>query len=127
MLFQTILSLNANRMNPNLDLAHELSLKTAEGFTFFDYLQIVRFQSEGNHTMIYLSNEDTPRKVLHSFSDIEQKTTNHALFFKCHRSHIININHLKHFYIKTNILVTAMGEVPISETYVQEFKDRFCK
>ena len=115
-----------NNMNHHLDLAQELSLKTLEGYTFFKYMDIVRFEAEGNYTLVYVLQQDKPQKVFHTFLEVEEKVFGIGLFYKCHRSHIINIHHLIHFCTKKNLLVTAKGEVPISDTFVKDFKERYC-
>jgi two-component system LytT family response regulator len=125
MLYQN--QLVENIMNPQLDLALEICLKTLEGFSFFKYSDIVRFEADGNYTLVYVLHQDKPRKVFHTFTEVEEKVSGNGLFFKCQRSNIINIHHLKHFCIKRNLLITENGVVPISDTYVKEFKERYCK
>jgi DNA-binding LytR/AlgR family response regulator len=71
--------------------------------------------------------QDKPQKVFYTFLEVEEKVFGIGLFYKCHRCHIINIHHLKHFCTKKNLLITEKGDVPISIAYVKDFKDRFCK
>jgi len=101
-------------IRPNL--IHSLGFKTIEGFTFLNILQIVHFKAEGNVTFVYLFNQGKPLKVQHTFLEIEYHVLKTGFFFKCHRSHFVSIKHVTHFIVKTNILVTEAGEVPISDT-----------
>ncbi len=50
-----------------------------------------------------------------------------AVLFRCHRSHIVNLKYLVQFKEKPRILVTQKGEIPISENFVKEFKEFWCK
>ncbi len=113
-------------MHLNPDLIN-FGLKTIDGFALINYLQIIRCKADGNITLVYLHLQEKPLKVYHTFQDIENRVMKTGLFFKCHRSHIVGIKHIKHFIVKTNTLVTEAGEVPISDAYVAEFKERFCR
>jgi len=114
-------------MNFPLESPQELSLKTVEGYTFFKYSDIISFEASGNCTLVHVVHEDKPKKVLHNFTEVEEKIWGIPIFFKCHRSHIINIEYLNHFCIKRNLLITKKGDVPISESYVKAFKEWYCR
>jgi DNA-binding LytR/AlgR family response regulator len=113
-------------MNTNIKIINEISLKTVEGYSFFKYQEIVRFEAYHRYTWIYVIKKDKPQIVYHKFSEVEEKIDDES-FFKCQRSHIVNIHHVKHFNTKDSLLITENGEVPISEGHVKEFKDRYCR
>ncbi|MDP4207394.1 MAG: LytTR family DNA-binding domain-containing protein [Bacteroidota bacterium] len=104
-----------------------LVIKTCGGYEYFDYKEVIRFQAEGNNTLVYIINRDSPLRVLYNLSDIEQKHV-HPVFFRCHRSHIVNLQHLVKFNDKSRQLVLA-GEhiVPVSENYKGKLIDKTVK
>jgi Response regulator of the LytR/AlgR family len=114
-------------MNTNFDLSQEFSFKTVNGFDFFTCDKIVRFKADGDFSLVYELHKENPVRVLLTFKDLEEKISECNCFFKCHRSHIINVWYILHFVVKTNTIVMVQGEVPLAETYADDFKDRFCR
>jgi two-component system, LytTR family, response regulator len=99
----------------------KLVLKTPQGHTFFGIDEIVSFESAHNFTIVYALTSDKPILVKHKISTIEKHVAKYPCFFKCHRCHIINTNHIVHFREKVHTLVMKIGEVPISENFTEKF------
>lgn len=100
-----------------------LIIRTNLGETFFDYQDIVRLEADGCHTSIY----NTKGEVLKSSANISsiEKALPENVFFRSHRSHIINLSFITNYNGKSGILTVAGHEVPISETYQQKFMELF--
>ena len=105
----------------------ELSLRTIDGHIFLNSSEIVRFEADRNYTLLYLLNQALPERLSCSFSDIEKRLKTNKQFYKCHRSHIVNLTYIKKFKDKAHYLQTEHGEVPVSESYLHDFKELFCK
>jgi two-component system LytT family response regulator len=101
-------------------------LKTADGNIFRKLQEIVRFEANGKYTLVYNLNGKSPERVIGCITDIEIKLNGNNCFFRCHRSHIINVLHIKKYIKKTGSLVSESGVVPISITFVKEFEERYC-
>lgn len=96
-----------------------LVIKTNKGDTFFNYQDIIRFEADGCHTLIYHTNGETLTSQL-NITNLEKELPEN-IFFRSHRSHIINMAFVSNFNNKTAKLTVAGEEVPISETYQQKF------
>ena len=75
----------------------KVAISDIEGFIFVYVDEIVRCESDSNYTYIFLTNKKkiTASKTLREFEDLFSEEN----FFRVHRSHLINIDHLKK-YIK---------------------------
>lgn len=75
--------------------------KTPTGFVYFDYADIIMCSADGNCASVFTLENDTPFRVLHNISFIERKYSNNK-FFRCHKSHIINLMHVEKLITKTH-------------------------
>jgi two-component system, LytTR family, response regulator len=107
----------------------KIKLKAANGLTPFEPARIVHFKADGNYVLVYEADKLKPVKTQHKLKDIEELIVEKDLvqFFKCHRSHIVNLDHILRFNEKARILITEHGEIPLSEELLDDFKDIFCK
>jgi len=97
-------------------------LKTAEGFSYFDYEEIVLFEASGNYSFLFTTDNHQHIKVLHNLGYIEKKYSNNGLF-RCHKKYIINLKHINIFFVKTkSILMKNNMMIPVSEKCVTYFK-----
>mgnify|MGYP003410688425 CR=1 FL=1 len=68
-------------------------LRHREGVTFVNLKDILLVQREDRSTVLYTANND--RYVTNdTLSEMEEKLPSDA-FFRCHKSYIINLNHIK--------------------------------
>ena len=99
-----------------------VTLKTSEGYAFIDPDEIIHLKAEGNYTRIFVTGKLKPLRVLCQLSKMGNQLNN-ACFFRCHRSHIVNLKHLTGFMGKARILVfNGDHQVPISEYYLKDFR-----
>jgi len=75
-------------------------LKTPLGFDYFAYNEIIMFKAEHNNTLVFTTVKDTPVRALCNLNFIEKNYCN-KFFFRCHKSHIINLIHIEKLIIKT--------------------------
>jgi two-component system, LytTR family, response regulator len=101
------------------------SFKTIDGYCFAEIHDIVRFEADRNYTFMFVNQVDKPIKLLYNISKIEVMMQDYNVFFKCHRSHIVNVLHIHRFIEKTNELITGKGKVQLSESHTQNFKSLF--
>jgi len=100
-------------------------LKTITGYEFLNYDEIIRVEANRKVTLVYIVNRDKPLIVFCNLLTIESLLSIPA-FYRCHRSHIVNIRHIKGFLVKSRQLVMINGnEIPISEERIREFKEKF--
>jgi two-component system LytT family response regulator len=73
----------------------KLTLYHSKGFNIVDVEKIVRLESDGNYTLIYLSNK-TKLVVTRLLKDFEE-VLDCDLFVRIHKSHIINLSYLQQY------------------------------
>lgn len=130
------------RINPNLNLDYsvtventdnkktvfkdneKISLATRDGFTVVKNDEIVHLEASDNYTMIYMTDG---RKFL-SCKNIKvyEESLNIEVFFRVHKSHIINVkHHLKGFTRNNgNSVQLSNGKlIPVARRKMSEFMD----
>jgi two-component system, LytTR family, response regulator len=99
----------------------KLAIATIDGLHFIPIADIIRLEAESNYTTFYLQNGT---KFLSSRSLIEyEEILNDHNFFRCHHSHIINLNFVSK-YIKNGggeIVMSDGTHVDISRRKKKEF------
>lgn len=100
----------------------DISLKTADGFEYFKYNEIIHFEADGNYTKVFTTCKSNPTVAMYNLSKIEVSFPN-ANYYRCHKSHLINFFHLKKFYTKTRRFLMVDGTViPVSENCLKELR-----
>jgi DNA-binding LytR/AlgR family response regulator len=91
--------------------------KTPKGFVYFDYSDIIMCSADGNCTIVFNLESNTPLRVLHNILFIERKYCNDT-FLRCHKSHIINLMHIEKLITKTHqVQLKKNFVVPLSYRY----------
>ena len=97
-------------------------LKTAEGFEFFDFEEIIYFEADRNNTLVYIINRNKHIRVLCNLSTIEKQNQN-PTFFRCHRSYIVNLSFIRKMSEKSSFLTVIQDiSIPISTDKRKEIK-----
>ena len=99
----------------------KLAIATVDGLHFIPIADIIRLEAESNYTTFYLLNGT---KFLSSRSLIEyEEILNDHNFFRCHHSHIINLNFVSK-YMKNDggqIILSDGTHVDIARRKKKEF------
>ena len=112
----------------NSDRPHKkIAVPETDGLIFIDVDEIIRCESDGNYTKIYLKNEKriVSSKTLGDYDGILKNND----FFRTHRSHLINLNEI-HKFVKGDggyILMSDKSEVEISRRKKQDFLVRLAE
>ncbi|MFO7864730.1 MAG: LytTR family DNA-binding domain-containing protein [Salinivirgaceae bacterium] len=102
-------TLNANKQNFN-----RLALYSAEGITIVNVKDIVRCESSVNYTH-FIMDKNIKILVSKTLKEYDELLCNHG-FFRIHRSHLINLTHLKK-YIKGEggwVIMTDDSKIEVS-------------
>jgi two-component system LytT family response regulator len=104
--------------NPPTEL---IAIKINCGFEYVSYSMIIRIEADLKHTLIYINNEERVILSEYSITDIELILPR-TMFFRCHRSHIINLRYLKKFEKDSHTLYLINNHiVSISKERVLDF------
>jgi two-component system, LytTR family, response regulator len=99
----------------------KLAIATVDGLHFIPIADIIRLEADSNYTTFYLQN-GTKFLSSRSLIDYEELLNDHN-FFRCHHSHIINLNFVSK-YIKNDggeIVMSDGTHVDISRRKKKEF------
>jgi DNA-binding LytR/AlgR family response regulator len=101
-----------------------MPVKTFDGIEFIDFTNIIRFQADSKHTLIYIKDQPEPLNCILALTAIEERVPT-SFFFRCHRSHIISLRYLKKFdKCKRIIHLIGNHSVIISEDRISVFFER---
>ncbi|MCG8499431.1 MAG: LytTR family DNA-binding domain-containing protein [Firmicutes bacterium] len=96
-------------------------------FLFIDQKDIVYLEAQRKHTLIY--TEYVQYKSTTAFGELQQKLDD-QMFFKIHRSYVINLNHIKEVgvWFSNHLCVVMSGyekiKIPVSKNQAKIFKQR---
>ncbi|MCS6973028.1 MAG: response regulator [Cyclobacteriaceae bacterium] len=112
----------------NAEKPTRLAVSSVSGIDFIDLEQIVFFEASGSYTRIVLSSGDC---VIASkpLGEFEQVLEHHTIFFRAHRSYLINLNQVQKFSTKEGefILMKNQTEIPLSRYRKSEFDELMLK
>ena len=74
----------------------KIAVPGMEGLTFIDIKNIIRCESDGNYTHIYLLQKQkiTSSRNIKEFEELLPE----SIFFRIHNSHLVNLNHVKKYF-----------------------------
>lgn len=106
----------------NEDLPKKIAVTSLQGIDFIDLQNLVNLEAAGTYTNLFLCNGG---KIVSSkpLGDFEELLGKHSNFFRSHRSHIINLNHVRKLSSKEGdvIIMDTDQEVPISRYRKRDF------
>ncbi len=102
---------------------HSFTAKTAEGFCKIMLADVDYLEAQNKHVLIYLSNGRVV-EVYQQFSKCEKIFSADSGFYRCHRSYIVNLNHVEQFS-KTSLTTTCHAAIPISRNCYAAFKEAY--
>lgn len=103
--------------------AETFTAHTADGFCKITLNDVDYLEAQNKQVLVCLS-DGTILKIRELFSKCEGVFTPEKGFFKCHRSYIINLSHVKQF-TRTMITTGISSSVPISRNSYSAFKDAY--
>ncbi len=105
----------------------KVAIADMEGLTFIQLSDIVRCESDGNYTLIFMEGG---KKMLSSKSLTEyDELLSEDNFFRVHRSHLINLSHIKKYYRGDGgyVLMSDNSQIEISRRKKNEFMEKVGK
>ena len=105
-----------------------LHLKTADGIQFIRFEEIVRIEADDKKIKVFVDSSPVAITGTGKMEDIELQLPA-AMFFRCHRSHIISLQHIEKYIPKGKgcQLVTKKGAIPLAESRTDLFKKNILK
>lgn len=109
-------------LNKIIDRDHKLKVPTQKGISFIPQEEVIHLEGYDGYTKIHLVDGKTITSSysLGKFSDYLDD-----YFFKCHKSHIVNIKAVRAFENEGYVVIGEDYRVPITKTYKQAFLELF--
>jgi two-component system LytT family response regulator len=85
-----------NNVKSNKAELQKIAVPGMEGLTFIEIKNIIRCESDGNYTHIYLLQKQklTSSRNIKEFEELLPD----SIFFRIHNSHLVNLNHIKKYF-----------------------------
>jgi len=109
-------------LNKIIDRDHKLKVPTQKGISFIPQEEIIHLEGYDGYTKIHLIDGKT---IISSYSLGKFSNYLDDNFFKCHKSHIVNIKAVRAFENEGYVVMAEDYRVPISKTYKHAFLDLF--
>src|SRR5687767_8608056 len=87
--------------------------KDTLGSTYVPLSDIVRFEADGNYTKAYLNSKEV-NVICSCLCEQDKRVMDSGLFFRIHKSHIINIQYVKRICNNGTVVMADGTQLPIS-------------
>ena len=105
-----------------LSLTNKIVIPTGKGLSFIPQEQVVNFEGYSGYTNIYL---DDGSKIMSSYNIGRFEQVLNSVFFKCHKSHIINLAKVRSLENEGYIVLENGCRIPISKSNKKAFLQLF--
>lgn len=122
-----IAQLNILKENIKKAKPDKLALPTDNGYVFVTVNDIIRCQGESNYTHFFLKSK-SDITTCHTLGEYEDLLADYN-FFRVHKSHLINMSHVKGFHKGKSgfVIMNDDTEIEISTRKREEFLDKFTR
>ncbi len=101
---------------------NKVIVPTSKGISFIPEEEVMHLEGYEGYTKIHLTNKSM---LTSSYNLGKFEKALGSKFFKCHKSHIINLEHVRHFENEGYIVLNNDYRVPISKTNKKAFLELF--
>ncbi|NND61931.1 MAG: response regulator transcription factor [Flavobacteriaceae bacterium] len=109
-------------MRETMEKSQKLVVPTSKGLSFIPQREVYHLEGYEGYTKIHLVSNT---EILSSYSLGKFEKMLGKLFFKCHKSHIVNLELVRSFENEGYIVLENGSRVPISKTHRKTFLDLF--
>ena len=109
-------------------MSETLALSTSKGLIFIKIKDIMYFEADGSYTHVIMSNGEK-HLVSKSLTNFEEVLIDNPLFFRSHKSNLVNLNFIKQ-YIRGEggeLIMVNDKSIVLSRNKKQEFLNLFNK
>ncbi|WP_417197859.1 LytR/AlgR family response regulator transcription factor [Bizionia sp.] len=111
-----------NLIEENISKNNKVIIPTQKGISFIPQEEVLHLEGYDGYTKIHIINGVT---ITSSYNLGKFEKLLSAKFFKCHKSHIINLGKVRHFENEGYLVLDNEYRVPISKTNKKAFLNLF--
>ncbi|WP_290697245.1 LytTR family DNA-binding domain-containing protein [Lacinutrix sp.] len=109
-------------LSENISSNNKIIVPTAKGMSFIPKEEVMHLEGYEGYTKIHLTNNTT---IISSYNLGKFEKLLCIKFFKCHKSHIVNLEKVRHFENEGYLVLENRQRVPISRANKKEFLNIF--
>ncbi|MDV7187893.1 LytTR family DNA-binding domain-containing protein [Lutibacter sp. TH_r2] len=100
----------------------KIALEVPKGILFASHDDIVLFEADGMYTNVILKNSK-PKIICKPLKHFVEQLSNNTLFFKCHRSYLINLKYVDELIKEDGdyLVMSTKKRIPISKSKKEQF------
>lgn len=100
----------------------KIPVPTSNGIRFIDYESILYVEADSMYARFHLKTTENPLFVSRPLRFFEEKLLLNGMFYKPHRSYIINLKHITSFIKKggAHIIIDEKHHIPVSKDHKKE-------
>jgi two-component system LytT family response regulator len=110
-------------LTDTISIPNKIIIPTSKGLSFVPEEEVIHLEGYEGYTKIHLLTETITSS--YNLGKFEKGLSTH--FFKCHKSHIINIQKVRHFENEGYLVLENKKRVPVSKAKRKEFINLFNK
>lgn len=101
---------------------NKIALEVPKGILFVAHDDILYFEADGMYTNVFLKNGDK-KLICKPLKIFVEQLQEESLFFKCHRSYLVNLQYVVEFSRKDGdqLIMSNQKSVPISKSNKESF------
>ena len=111
-----------NLLTATISSNDKIIIPTQKGMSFIPKEEVLHLEGYDGYTKIHLSNS---KIIISSYNIGKFEKLLCTNFFKCHKSHIINLKQVRHFENEGYLVLEDNQRVPISKTNKKAFLELF--
>ncbi len=111
-----------NLLSSTISNNNKIIVPTSKGMSFIPEEEVLHLEGYEGYTKIHLINETT---ITSSYNLGRFEKLLNATFFKCHKSHIVNLKKVRHFENEGYVVLDNDYRIPISKTNKKAFLSLF--
>lgn len=111
-----------NLLTSTLSQKNKIIVPTSKGMSFLPQEDVIHLEGYEGYTKIHLNNDVT---LMSSYNIGKFEKLLNSKFFKCHKSHIVNLESVRHFENEGYLVLDDDKRVPISRANKKTFLSLF--
>jgi two-component system LytT family response regulator len=107
-------------LSKELFIKNKLFIPTHKGISFIPFEEIIRLEGNQGYTHIHLINN---HKILSSYNIGKFEKMLHTQFYKCHKSHIVNLTKIRNLENEGYLVLDDESRIPITKSLKSKLLD----
>lgn len=95
------------------NIKDRITIKFLRSIEFIEIESIIRVESARAYAILFVKGEES-KIISFPLKKMEQKLSKYSVFFRCHKSHLINLMHVKSYHSDKGIILSDNSIIPLA-------------